>query len=287
MHLDAERTADILGDDADLLFLQSKVLGKNVLRHMRRLRAVKDGQALFARIPVGDDGARLVGDAGMAAEYKRRLDDFIGFREALVDFACLMLARKREIVAKLGVDNGRCGVERGLHVGNDGKFLILDFDKTDSVFRLRTGFGYDGTDGFALPARTVDGERVLRRRLDALQVSEHADPRRHHFRQFRAGDDRDHARRFLRQRGFDFFDPRMGVGRANKRDMRHARQHGVADIRSAALCQTLQIRARHRAADIGIRPVERAEDRRLVGRDFHFPAPARACAVASTASTMA
>ena len=60
------------------------MLGEQVLHHVRRLRALIDGEALLARIPVGDDGARLVGDAGMAAEHEGRLDHRVGLGEALV-----------------------------------------------------------------------------------------------------------------------------------------------------------------------------------------------------------
>ena len=46
--------------DAHLVLLERQMLGEQVLHHVRRLRAMIGGQALLARIPVGDDGARLV-----------------------------------------------------------------------------------------------------------------------------------------------------------------------------------------------------------------------------------
>ncbi len=55
VHLDAERAADILGDDAHLRVRQAEMLGEQVLHHVRRLRALIDGQALLAGVPVGDD----------------------------------------------------------------------------------------------------------------------------------------------------------------------------------------------------------------------------------------
>ena len=90
------------------------MLGEQVLHHVRRLRALIDGEPLLARVPVGDDGARLVGDAGVAAEHERGLDHRIGVRETLVGIAGDVHALEAEIVAKLGMDDRRAGVERGL-----------------------------------------------------------------------------------------------------------------------------------------------------------------------------
>ena len=92
----------------------AEVLGEQVLHHVRRLRAMIDGQALLARIPVGDDGARLVADAGVAAEHERRLDHRVGVREALVGIAGHVHALEGEVVAELGMDHRRAGIERGL-----------------------------------------------------------------------------------------------------------------------------------------------------------------------------
>ena len=49
VHLDAERAADILGDDAHLLLFQAEMLGEQVLHHVRRLRRVIHGQPLLGR----------------------------------------------------------------------------------------------------------------------------------------------------------------------------------------------------------------------------------------------
>ena len=95
VHLDAERAADVLGEHAHLVLFEPEVLGEQVLHHVRRLRALIDGQALLARIPVGDDGARLVGDAGVAAEHERRLDDRIGFGKAFVGIAGVRACARR------------------------------------------------------------------------------------------------------------------------------------------------------------------------------------------------
>ena len=292
MYLDAERAADVFRDDAHLLLGQVEMLGEQVLHHVRRLRALVDREALLARVPVGDDGARFGGDAGVAAEQEGGFHHFVGRREGLVRLAHFQLSFKAEIVAELGLDHRGLRIERGFRIGDRRQFLIGDVDQLAGVFRLRAGLRHHGAHRFALPAGALDRDGVLRRRFQALQMREHADPRRHHFRHFGASDHGDHAGGFLGRRGVDLLDARMRVRRAHEGHMRHARQGDVTDILPAPLRQALQVGPRHRAADIGVRPVERGQHGGRVFGDFHyyFP-PARACslscATASTASTMA
>ena len=85
---------------AHLRFGQIEMLGEQVLHHVRRLRAVIDGQALLALVPVGDHGARLGGDAGVAAEQEGGLHHRVGFGEGLVGRADFQLALEAEIVAE-------------------------------------------------------------------------------------------------------------------------------------------------------------------------------------------
>ncbi len=125
VHLDAERAADVLGDDAHLVLLEPEVLGEQVLHHVRRLRALIDGEPRLARVPIGDDGARLVAHSGVAAEPERRLDHRIGLGEALVWIPGVMRALEREIVAELGMDHRRAGIKRGLGVGDSGQLLVV------------------------------------------------------------------------------------------------------------------------------------------------------------------
>ena len=105
-------------------------------------------------------------------------------------------------------------------------------------------------------------------------MREHADPGRDHLGQLRAGDHGDDAGHRLRRRGVDRLDARVRMRRAHERHMRHARQRHVADELRAALREPRQVRPRHRAADIGIGPVERGEGGRVVVGDFHRRAPA-------------
>ncbi len=237
VHLDAERAADVLGENAHLIFFEIKMLGEQVLHHVRRLRALIDGEARFARIPVGDDRARLIGDAGVAAEHKYRLDYGIRFGETLVRFADIKDALKGEIVAKLGMDDRRFGIERRFRVGDAGQRFVVHRDQRARVFRFGAGARDHRTDRLTLPAGALDGDGVLRRRFDAFEMGEHADPGRNHLGKLRAGDHRDHAGRLLGFRGFDVFDAGMRVRRTHKSDMRHARQYDVGDILAAALSE--------------------------------------------------
>jgi hypothetical protein len=226
-------------------------------------------------------------DASVAAEHECGLDHGVGFCKPLVGIAGGVHALEGEIVAKLGMDHWRAGVERGLGVGDGGERLVVDRHRLAGVLGFGARARHHGTDRFALPACALDGDRMLRRRLDALQVREHADPGGDHLGQLRAGDDGDDARRLPGVIGIDALDLRMRVRRTRERNMRHARQRHIADELCAPLCQPRQIRARHRAADIGIGPVQRSEDGRGVIGNFHGRAPARCCATASIASTMA
>ena len=287
VHLDAERAADVLGDDADLVFFQREVLGEQVLHHVRRLRALIDREARFARIPVGDDGARLVGDAGVAAEHERGFDHGVGLGEALVGIARGMDALEAEIVADRRMDHRRLRIERSFRIGDRLQFFVIHRHQFAAVLGLGAGAGDHGADRFASPAGAIDGDGVLRRGFKALEVCEHPDPGRDDLRQFCTGDDGDDARRCFRRCCVDTLDPRMRVRGTDVGHMRHARQHHIADILRAALRQAREVGPRHRAADVGIRPVERGEERRRVVDDFHGLPPARACATDSIASTMA
>ena len=85
-----------------------------------------DGQALLAGVPVGDDGARLVGDAGVAAEHERGLDHRVGLGKTLVGIAGGMGTLEGEVIAEVGMDHRRCRIERGLGVGDGWQRLIVN-----------------------------------------------------------------------------------------------------------------------------------------------------------------
>ena len=171
------------------------MLGEDVLRHVRRLGAVIDSEPLVAGIPVGDDGARLVGHAGMAAEHEGRLRDRVRLGEGRVGIARGKRALEGEIVAEFGMDHRRRRIERGFGVGSCGERLIVNIDQRASVFRFGARFCHHRANRFALPAGARDRDGMLRRRFDALEVGEHTDPWRDHAGELRTGDGCDHARR--------------------------------------------------------------------------------------------
>ncbi len=181
----------------------------------------------------------------MAAEHKCGLDHRLGVGEAFVNIAGIEHAFESEIVAKLGMDHRRFGIERGFRIGHGGENLVLNLDQRAGVLGRGAALRHHRADRFALPAGALDRDGVLRRRLDALEMREHADPGRNHLRKLGAGDNRDDARSSARLLGFDFYNPRMRMRRAHEGDVHHARQHDVADILAAALRQPRQIRPRH------------------------------------------
>ncbi len=286
VHLDAEGAADVLAHDAHLALPQGEVLGDDVLDHVRGLGGLVERQVLLGRVPVRHDGARLERHAGVPAELEGRLDDLVGVREGAVDLAGVEVALEGEVVAELGMDRRRAGRERRLDVDDRLELLPVDRHELGRVLGLGPAARDDGRHGLALPAGTVDRERVLRRRLEALEVRQHADPRRHDLRHLRARDDGDHAGGGLRLGRVDPEDLRVRIGRAHEGDMHHARQADVADILPAAAGQAPEVRARHGAADIGVRAVEDAQAL-AIRSVVHWPSPALACAALSIASTIA
>ena len=107
------------------------------------------------------------------------------------------LRSKQRLSPSDGMDHRRLGIERGFRIGDRGQFLVVDLDQFAGVLGFGAAARDHGADRFALPAGTLDCDRRLRRRFQALQMREHADPRRHDLGEFRAGDHGDHAGRFL------------------------------------------------------------------------------------------
>ena len=184
MNLDAEGAADVLADHADLRFLQTEMERRDILHHMRRLRALIDGQPRFRGVPVGYHRARLECHAGVPSENELCLHHLVGFGKGLIDGARIVIALKSQIVAERGVDHGCCRIERGAHVRYRIEFLIIDRDKLRGVLGQSATARHHGRDRFALPAHAVNRDSALRGGFEALQMREYADPRRDDGREF-------------------------------------------------------------------------------------------------------
>ena len=269
VHLDSKRAADVLGQDANLMLLQSKMLGEQVLHHVRRLRALVNGETTLALVPIGEDGTRLVGDAGVAAEMERRLDHRVGVAEAFVRIAADMHALEAQIIAELRMNDRGAGLERSFRVSDGGQRFVAYFDQLAGILGLGTAARDNRAHRLALPASPLDRDCVLRRRFDAFEVGEHADPGRDHFGELGAGDDGDDTGRLGRRRRRDRDNARMRMGRAHEGHMRRARQRQVADELRTALGEAREIRPRHRAADVRVGPVEGGDDWRGIVGDPH------------------
>ena len=228
----------------------------DVLHHVRRLERVIDGQAMLGRVVVGEDRARLQGHAGVTAEAEAVLDHRGCAFERAVHVADLELALEGQVVAELGMDHRGGRVERARHVGDRGQLLELHREPLQRVLGCAPRARDHGCDRLALPAGALHGERILWRRLDALEVRQHADPGLADLGDLGPGHHPDHAGAARRRIALDGLDPRMRERAAPEGNVRHARQHDIVDELAAAVQQPARIRPRHGAADVAVRPVE-------------------------------
>ena len=207
--LDAERAADILANHPHRRFSQAELARIQVLHHVRGLLRVVDGQALVARVPVGDLAARLERHTGMAAEIESRFGHHRGAGKCRVDAAGIEAAAKALVVAELGVDQGRAGVERGAHLGRCGQGFPFDLQILQRVFGLCAGLGYHRHHRLALPAGAVDGQRILGCRFHAGQMAQRGDPGFADGSDFSAVEDAQHARHHAGKAALDADDAAM------------------------------------------------------------------------------
>ncbi len=182
---------------------------------------------------------------------------------------------------------GVAGSSAVRHIRHRLEFFICDGDDFGSVLRDRAACRHNGRQRFTLPADPVDGDGVLRCGFEALQMRQHADPRRNDRRQFPPCDNGDDPGHAFTRIGIDPDDFRMRVRRAQKNHMRHPRQHHVADIKPAALHQPFEIRPRHGLADVGVGPIQHRKAIGICRACGHGVRPIRARAVVSMASMMA
>ena len=246
------------------------MLGEQVLHHVRRLGRVIDGEPLLARIPVGEDGARLVADAGVAAEDEGLLDHGVGFGEGLVHLADIERALEGEVVAELGMDHRRLRIERGFRIGDRGQFLIC---RSRSVRRRPRPARASARPRRRppRPASRRDRPRCAYCGADLMPFRCVSTPTQGVITFASSGP----VTTAITPGAFSalllsiFTMRACACGERRYATCAHARQRHVAHILRAALREPLQVRARHRAADIGIRTVERGERRGEVGDDFH------------------
>ena len=223
----------------------------------------------------------------MPAEDEICLHHFVGIGERRVDGTRIEVAFEGEVIAERGVNHRCFRIKRGAHVRNRRQFLVFNPHEFGRVLGHGATGGDDGGDGLALPADPIDRDRMLRRRFEALQMRKHADPWRNDGCKFHASHNGDDSGQPARLRGVDLDDLRMGMGRAQKHHMRHARQFHIADIKSPALHQPLEVWTRDHFADVGVRPIELGENFGIGRCHGHGWDPARRRAVVSTASIMA
>ena len=258
------------------------MLGEHLLHHVGRLGGVVHGERAVARVEFGEDRAGLERHPRVAARVERRLDDLVRRLEGFGDVAGLVDAFENEVVAEIGVNDGRRFVERGLHVRDGGQRLPVDVDARHAILGKRAAVGHDGGNGFSGPRGIGQRQRELRRGLHALQVREHGDPGIAMRCQIRPGKHANDTGNLQRRTCIDLADAGVRVRAAQKRDVQHARQQQIVDEEAAPFDEFAHIGARHRTADVGVRPVDGARI-----DDLAHAAPALALATVSTASTMA
>ena len=98
--LEAERAADVGGDDLHVVIGDAQRLREHALDHVRALAAGVDGELAGALVVGGKQRARFQADGGMAAEVKGVLDDEVGVR------------RKRPRHRRCGWSCGQAGSSR-------------------------------------------------------------------------------------------------------------------------------------------------------------------------------
>jgi hypothetical protein len=220
------------------------------------------------------------------AETERLLDDQVGLGECVVDAAGVELAPEADVVAEVGMDDVAVG-ERVFHVGDDRQLLPLRLDVGKRVLALLARLRDDRRDRLALPARALDRDRVLRGRLDALQVREHRDPRRAVLGDRAAVETGDHPGLARSLREIELPDLRVRIGAAEEDDVREAREAQIVHESAAALEQALRVRTRDALPDVALVGLRAGRVQREFGAGVHRGAPLRFSSTSSTASTIA
>ena len=81
-----------------------------------------------------------------------------------------MVPFKSEVVAQRGMNHRGFRIKRGAHVRHRLQLLIFNPDDFRRVLCDGAASRHNGGDGFALPAGTIDRNRVLRSGFESLQM---------------------------------------------------------------------------------------------------------------------
>ena len=144
----------------------------------------------------------------------------------------------------------RAGRERLFHIHQHRQRLPVRFDQRQRVFGLRARLGNNRRNRFALPAGTINRHRVLRRRFDAFQMSEHGDPWRAVFGNCAAIKNSDHARLFACRIKIQLDDFGVRMRAAKKHDVCESRELEIIGVGAATLQQSFSVGAGNAATDV-------------------------------------
>ena len=197
---------------------------------MNGLTAVIHREVLLRRIPRRYHRARFQRYAGMPAEIESSLDHVRGSGEAGIDIAFFGDAFEHLVVAKFWVENRRVRVEGSQHVGDRSLLCPIDGDVFGRILSDGTGSGDDGDDRFALPGRSVDGERILRCRFQRWLVFHNAGPGRHLLSDLATCDDSDHTPLLGSRRRVDLSDIGVGVWAPHIGDLDRTGEVEIVDV---------------------------------------------------------
>jgi hypothetical protein len=129
-----------------------------------------------------------------------------------------------EVVAELGMQHGRLGVERRFLVGDRRQLLPFDLNALGRVLGLGACAGDDHGDRLADPAGAIDGKRILRRGFHAGEAGQRSDPwTGDEFRKIGARHDEGDTGLALGLAWVDGQDFRVGERAAQECGMQHAR----------------------------------------------------------------
>ena len=209
---DPERTADVFAHHADLVLLQAEMQRKQVLHHVRRLRALVDRKPAIALVPIRHQGPRFQRDTRMAREPELRLDHLIGRRQRRIHLPGVDPAFPREVRAQLRMHQRRCGIECVFDIDQRRQGRVVDLDQLQRILRHGAAVGHHHDNRLPLPTHPADGEGMLRRRFQADQMRQRTYPgaaQRRHLRPGQHGYDAGHG---ARGGGVDRHDFRMRVG---------------------------------------------------------------------------